>query len=209
MKLWELQSGNAIELQVVFSNNTYEFPTKVLGVQREILILAEIQVDGKKLKITKEQGVNIIFKMLNKLYIWNNVKMETILYKGHYYYRMNDTDIESKLYNRRGAFRLYIGNSMPIEVYLNGNKNEYCVNIKDISETGFGFITNEDLLINKKVSFAYRTKDESFDLNGFIVRKTYDAVTHTYSYGCKFPEFYNELGSFIVKEQAKRRRATA
>ena len=47
MKLWELQSGNAIELQIVFSNNTYEFPTKVLGVQREILILAEIQVDGK------------------------------------------------------------------------------------------------------------------------------------------------------------------
>jgi len=209
MKLWELQNGSAIELQIVYSNNTFEFPSKVLGVKKEILILAEVQVDGKKLKVTKERGINIIFQMLNKLYIWNDVKMETILYSGHYYYRINNSDIESKQYNRRGAFRLYIGNSMPIEVYFNGNKNEYSVKIKDISETGFGFISKEDLLINEKVEFSYHTNEEAFDLHGFIVRKTYDSITMSYSYGCKFPEFYDELGSFIIKEQAKRRRATA
>jgi len=209
MKLCELQNGSAIELQVVFINKTYEFSSKVLGVKREILILAEINVDGKKLKVTKDRGINIIYQMLNELYIWNDVKIDTILYKGHYYYRISDTDIESKHYNRRGAFRLYIGNSMPIEVYLNENKSEYSVKVKDISETGFGFMSKEDLLINKKVEFAYQTNDELFDLHGYIVRKSYDSVTMTYSYGCKFPEFYNELGSFIIKEQAKRRRATA
>jgi len=209
MKLWELQSGSAIELQVIYNKNTYEFPSRVLGVNKEILILAEIQVNGRKLKVTKEREINIIFKMLNQLYIWNDVKMDTILYKDHYYYRIKESDIESKQYNRRGAFRLYIGNSMPIEVYLNGYKNEYCVEIKDISETGFGFISTQDLLINKDVTFAYQTKEELFNLHGFIVRKVYDSITKTYSYGCKFPEFYNELGSFIIKEQAKRRRATA
>jgi len=209
MKLWELQSGCAIELQVVYNNNTYEFSSKVLGIKKEVLILAEILVDGKKLNVTKERGINIIFQMLNKLYIWNDVKIETILYKGHYYYRINDSDIESKQYNRRGAFRLYIGNSMPIEVYLNEKKNEYSVKIKDISETGFGFVSKEDLLINKKVEFAYQTNEALFNLYGFIVRKAYDPVTKSYSYGCKFPEFYNELGSFIIKEQAKRRRTTA
>ena len=209
MKLWELQNGSAIDLQIVYSNNTYEFPSKVLGIKGEILILAEVQIDGRKLKITKEQGTNIIFRMLGELSIWNDVKMETILYKDHYYYRINDSDLESKQYNRRGAFRLYIGNSLPIEVYLNGNLNEYFVKIKDISETGFGFISKEDLLINKKVEFAYQTQNELFNLLGFVVRKDYDCATMKYSYGCKFPEFYNELGTFIIREQAKRRRVTA
>jgi len=209
MRLWELHNGSAIELQIVFRNNTYEFPSKVLGVKGEILILAEIQVDGKRLKVTKEQGINIIYRMLNKPYIWFDVIIETVLYKEHYYYRITDSDIESKQYNRRGAFRLYIGNSMPILVYLNGNKNEYSVKINDISETGFGFSSKEDLLINKEVEFAYHSNEELFNLRGFIVRKTYDSVTMSYSYGCKFPEFYTELGSFIIKEQAKRRRTIA
>lgn len=209
MKLWDLQNGNAIELQVVYCNNTYEFPSRVLGKKGETLILAEIQIDGRKLRLTNEKGINIIFQMLNRIYIWNDVKMETILYKDHYYYRIKDSNIDSKSYNRRGAFRMFVGNSMPIGVYLNGQKNEYSVKIKDISETGFGFITNEELLLDNMVTFAYQTKEKLFDLHGHIVRQTYDSVTKTYSYGCKFPEYCNELGSFIIKEQAKRRRIIA
>lgn len=209
MKLWDLQSGNAIELQVIYRNNTYEFPSRLLGIKGKTLILAEVQIDGRKLRLTNEKGINIIFQMLNKIYIWNNVNLETILYKDHYYYRIKESNIESKPYNRRGAFRLFVGNSMPIEVCFNDQKNVYSVKIKDISETGFGFITNENLLLDNIVTFAYQTKEKLFDLHGYIVRQTYDSVTKTYSYGCKFPEYYNELGSFIIKEQAKRRRIIA
>lgn len=209
MKLWELQKGNEIEVQVSYHNNMYEFPSRILGVKKEILILAEILVDGRKLRLTNEKGIHIIFQMLNKLYIWDDIKVETILYKDHYYYRINNTDIESKPYNRRGAFRLFIGNSMPIRVDMNGQKSEYSVNIKDISETGFGFMTKEELYINELVNFTYQTEDKMFDLRGYIVRITYDSAFKTYTYGCKFPEFYKELGSFIIKEQAKRRRIIA
>ena len=200
--MYELAAGNLINIQVNYTNNMYEFNSKVQGNQEGILILSGAVLEGRRLRIPSDCKVNIVFQMLNKLYIWRDISVETISYKNRNYYRIKNTDIESKFYNRRGAYRLLIGDNKNIS---SDNDTNFAAIIHDISESGFSLISQNKLDINCNVSFDYSFAGKDFKLKGKVIRKSYDDTSNAYTYGCKLPAFYDELGSSIIKEQVNRR----
>lgn len=209
MKLSELINGNQIILQVSYSNDVHEFNSRVLGCKDDVLILSEVKCDGRRLRMPRETGINIIYQIFNKLYIWKNVLVDTVAYKDRIFYRVKDASVESKYYNRRGAYRLGIDKELNIELFSRGQSQEQKVFVKDISESGLCFTSKTNINLDKKIRLVYESGEDTYDISAFIIRKVYDSKSETYSYGCKMPEFNEKLGAFIIKEQIKRRRVSA
>lgn len=209
MKISELDRGCQVTLQVSYSDTTHEFESHVMGQMNGVMILSGAAIGNRRLRLPSDGGINIIFQTLNQLYIWKKVVVETLQYKEKVFYRIKKTDIDSRPYNRRGAYRLSINLDMPIAVYSNGVPEEKQVIVKDISETGMCFLSKEDIALQKKVHMYYETEDGVYDMTGYIVRKIFDTESFRYIYGCCMDEYNKELGGFIMKEQMKRRRITA
>ena len=208
MNLSELITGNMVTLQVPLSDSFHEFNTRVVGKKDGVLILSCVRVGNKILRMPLEE-INIYCQLLNKLYIWRGVKVDTLPLGTRVFYRVSETNIESEPYNRRGAYRLPIDETLLLGVYKNGILEEQSVLVKDISESGFAFITNNQFKTGDRVRLSYRPEDETFDMNAYIIRSMYNSDTGKYSYGCKMPEFDELLGGFIMKEQIRRRKLFA
>jgi hypothetical protein len=208
MNLSELITGNMVTLQVPLSDRVCEFQTRIIGKKEGILILASVKVNGRAVRMPLSR-INIYCQLLNKLYIWKGVKVDTLPLRGRVYYRIMDTNIESEAYNRRGAYRLPIDEVLLLGVYDGAKLLETNVYVKDISESGFAFISDNELKTGDKVRLSYSPDDEEFLMNAYIIRSTYNSETGKYSYGCQMPEFDELLGGFIMKEQIRRRKMFA
>lgn len=208
MNLSELITGNMVTLQVPLSDSYHEFNTRIVGKKDGVLILSCVKVAGKALRMPLGK-INIYCQLLNKLYIWRGVKVDTLPLGARVYYRIKDTNLESEYYNRRGAYRLPVDEILQLGIYRDGKETKEEVLVKDISESGFAFITNYELKKGDKVKLTYTPEDETFDMSAYIIRCLYNAETGKYSYGCKMPEFDELLGGFIMKEQIRRRKMFA
>ena len=209
MKLADLIAGNRISIQVDYTNADHEFETTVLGNIDDTLIIAGVFYGTRALRMPDKGGINIVFQMLNQLYIWKNVTMETLFYKGRIFYRIKDTDLESRPYNRRGAFRLNLDFETSVGVSRNGSFMEEKVLLKDISESGACFTSVNPIDIKTPVRVYYESDEGVFDMTGKITRSSFDENRHEFVYGCKMDEFNATLGNFIMKEQMRRRRISA
>ncbi|MCR5515979.1 MAG: PilZ domain-containing protein [Lachnospira sp.] len=208
MNLSELITGNMVTLQVPLSDSYHEFGTRIVGKKDGVLILSCVKVAGKNIRMPLDK-INIYCQLLNKLYIWRGVKVDTLPLGARVYYRIKDTNLESENYNRRGAYRLPVDEILQLGIYRNGEEQKESVLVKDISESGFAFITNREFKKGDRVRLSYTPEEETFDMHAYIIRSLYNAETGKYSYGCKMPEFDALLGGFIMKEQIRRRKMFA
>lgn len=88
-------------------------------------------------------------------------------------------------------------------IYINtaSGASAMSVLIKDISESGVGFITREELDIDRTIRLKLKFANQIINLPGVIVRKEYLENLNSYLYGCKFTEKSNLLGKYIAKRQ--------
>jgi hypothetical protein len=98
---------------------------------------------------------------------------------------------------------MYIGEDMPI--YINTATGPLAINVlvKDLSETGVGFITKEDLDIDRTIRLRIKDNNYIISLSGIIVRKEYLTHLDSFLYGCKFNEKNNKLGNYIARKQGE------
>jgi hypothetical protein len=75
--------------------------------------------------------------------------------------------------------------------------------VKDLSETGVGFITKEDIDINRTIRLKLRDNNALISLSAIIVRKEYLSHLDSFLYGCKFNEKNNKLGHYIARKQGE------
>lgn len=208
MKLSDLIRGNQVFLQVAYSGELHEFNSAVLASKEEGLLLSQVKVRGCGLRMPHE-GVSLIFQVFNRLYIWRNILIDTISYRGRIFYRIKDVESDGKLYNRRGAYRLSLNTKYDIEIINGLNKmNSNCL-IENISESGFCFVSGKDLPYNTKIRFEYGDDYNRFLMSAFIIRKVYNTENGLFSYGCKMPEFNEKLSKYIMQEQIRRIKTTA
>ncbi len=203
MLIDNIPSAANIELDVKCNGHTMVFNSNIEFIIDNSILISAIKVDDQTVGFTDDCTINFIVKLDDgKVYIWYDVTVKLVRYNGLIYNKI-DLQGEGKAYNRRQAYRTYIGEEMPIYINSASGPVQLKVLIKDISETGISIITKEDL--DLKRTFRIKIKDDHFLINtsASIVRKEFITNLDSFLYGCKFIEKNNTLGKYIAKKQAE------
>ncbi|HKL79827.1 MAG TPA: PilZ domain-containing protein [Mobilitalea sp.] len=78
--------------------------------------------------------------------------------------------------------------------------------VKDISETGVGFIAKDEIDIDRTIRLKIKDNTNLINLSGVVVRKEFLENLNSYLYGCRFNEKNDKLGKFIAKKQGEQMR---
>ena len=203
----ELVSGTPIELSIHLGAETLSLFSSIVELVQENILIEKLEYNGKLLGIPNNSSVDMLYidPDSSRPYIWKNVSLKAVRYKKEVYHCVNGLIGEGMPTNRRGAFRLYIGDEMTLIVRNANGPQGYTVTVKDISETGMCFISSEDFPIQKLVRLNFQDNNFSIPLAGHIVRKIpHPELPSSTIYGCRFPEPNPLLGKYITKKQQKR-----
>lgn len=215
MKLSELEEGTEVSFELFISGKRFEFPS-VLNFQRKgKAYFTPIRIEEKLLNIQDEKiHVNLYMNVEgDKPFMWREAAVGCEVYKKQVFYTM-DSDSIGKKYNRRGAYRQYVGDEVFAKVGT--GRPEVQVILKDISTTGFSFIYRDDPegFENAMVYMLYSYHDDnvtfSLSLSGKIVRKQQLEDGRTL-FGCALLKRNDLISRFVnykQKEQLSRMNQT-
>jgi hypothetical protein len=159
-------------------------------------------VDEQTIGFSDKFQVNFLYKLEGRLFLWENVTVKLVKFEGGIYH-MIDLDGDGKPFNRRDAYRMYIGEDMPLYVNTATGPTALSVLVKDLSETGVGFITKDDIDIDRTIRLKLKDNNAIINMSGVIVRKEFLDNLGSFLYGCKFNEKNNHLSKYIAKRQAE------
>ncbi|MBQ4282830.1 MAG: PilZ domain-containing protein [Lachnospira sp.] len=201
MKLNELEVGDNVILQVNFNDKFADFPSVVVKTDKEGIFIEAVKVNDK---VVGFSSANVAIDLYNVRaekppMIWKRVACTTVTVGGkvQYYIVASGEGYES---NRREAFRLFVGIAGIAQ--LGVNKKAVDVIVKDVSETGFSFVSEYDMgeIINSPVRLVFEDMDRNYSLMGIVVRKVIIAERKIV-YGCKLSVENFELVRYINFKQ--------
>lgn len=201
MRIEEISVDAAIELDVRYQGKFMNFRSKVVLVRDMSVLINSIKVGDQKIGFTNQCFIQFLYKVNGKVYLWENVSVSLVKFNGVVYHKV-DLMGEGKQYNRRNAYRLYVGEEMPIYMNTTSGLTAVTVLLKDISETGIGFISKDELNTERMFRFKFKNDKKVIDLSGMIIRKEYLEHLSTYLYGGKFGEKNPMLSNYIANCQS-------
>jgi len=202
LKIEEISIGGAVELDVRCNGKFMNFRSDIVVVKEKSILVNSIKVGEQTIGFTDLCYINFLFKQEGKVFIWENVSVSLIKINGVVYHKI-DLLGDGMQYNRRNAYRLYIGEEMPIYINTVSGLSALSVLIKDISETGIGFIFKEELSTDRTFRFKFKDDKRVMDLSGMIIRKEYLDHLKSFLYGGKFIEKNAILSNYIVNKQSE------
>ena len=200
MHIDEIAVGGSIEIEVVLTGKALNFKSEVVLIKHHSILINSIKFNDQTVGFSDKYKINFLYKHEGKLYKWENVSIKLVRYDGGIYHKI-DLAGEGQPYNRREYFRLYIGEEMPIYINTASGATALSVLVKDISESGVGFITKEDIDVDRTIRLKLKSNNSIISLSGVIVRKEYLENIKSNLYGCKFYDKNNALGQYIAKRQ--------
>lgn len=204
MRLIELNEGDRISIEVIFSGKNYEFSTNVSGKMNDFILSDVVTSDEKVVGFTGDDiMLNLIYYREEKTpIVWTGIGCTLVEYKGKMQYRIKASG-EGFEKNRRQAFRLFVGNDAVVQIGLNRKSSD--ATLKDISETGFAFITEDNVedAENMAVRAVFSDTSHSISLIGRIVRKV-ELEDKRVLYGCQLTSHNQILSRYINEKQRQR-----
>ncbi|MGN0318906.1 MAG: PilZ domain-containing protein [Lachnospira sp.] len=202
MIIFELPDDEKIVFEFSFNNHKFEFPSKVLGRGNGYLLAEPIHIGGKILSFNSEQSIaiNLIYNRDNKSpVIWKGIGVSIVVVKGKQQYKVVSSG-EGYEINRRDSFRLFLGVNGVAQI--NVNKKALNVIVKDISETGFSFVSAEDIerVEGLPVRLVFADMNKQFSLMGQCVRKV-KLAEDKFLYGCQLTVENTEIPKYINEKQ--------
>ncbi|MGB4658155.1 MAG: PilZ domain-containing protein [Mobilitalea sp.] len=189
-----------MELEVRCNGKTLTFPSNIVLINNNSVLINAITVNDQTIGFTDNCQLNFLYKSESKLFIWENVNIKLVKYDGAICHQVDLSGV-GKPFNRRNSYRMYVGEDMPLFVNTATGPCALSVLIKDISETGTGFITKDDIDIDRTIRLKLKDNNLTISISGIIVRKEYLENLGAFHYGCKFNEKNNLLSKYIVKKQ--------
>lgn len=202
LQIDEIPKGSSIEIEVRYAGHTMSFRSDIIAIANNSVLVNTIKANNQTVGFSDKCQLNLIFKTDGKVFIWENTFVKLVKYNGNVCHKI-DVFGDSKPYNRRNSFRMYIGEDMPLYVNSASGPTAISVLVKDISETGVAFITKDEIDIDRTIRLKLKDNNIQINLSGVIVRKEYLPNLGSYLYGCKFNEKNNHLGKFIAKRQGE------
>ena len=201
MKIWEIEPKSNIILKVSIKGQHIDLPTVSYSQESDGIVCEAVRVQGKAVSLDGIGfSIEVMFIRTEKSpVLWRGIVCETIYIDSKMFYKITcrEDGVEK---NRREAFRVFIGVSGVAQLGL--NKKAVNVIVKDVSENGFSFISDEDFedVVNVPVRLVYTDMEINFSLMGIVVRKVkIDEKKNLY--GCKLSVENSRLGQYIIQKQ--------
>jgi len=211
MYIEDIEVGHKITIQVVINNEQLEFALTVLEVvpKKHGIYTSAIMKNDKVLSF-KASGILthlIIAHEDQKPHIFYNVTIQTLKSDDGSYCYYISTPAPSREFNRRGAFRCFLGLRTVVQIGVNNTAMD--TTMKDVSATGFSFVLPPSakefaaggiahILLNDYIKET--NESFTFPLTGIIVRN-YKLENGCVVYGCKLNGKVVGLDKYISKKE--------
>lgn len=209
MKLTDFEMAHSIELEILHDGRKTTLLTSVEGMINNSVLLTPIHLDGKIVGFPAKFTVNLLYPEDGQVHCWSNVTVKAVRYRGHIYHSV-ELPGSSFILNRRGAYRVYIGETRFLYHRNHSNTKLYEVLLRDISETGMCYLSNEHFEVGRTVHLQLRlSSGHELSMRAKILWKRENPNrSTTFLYGCKFTEKSKLLNSYLMnvqQEQQKRK----
>ncbi len=202
----ELQLEHSVELEVLMNGKKTTLLTAVEQIIGQVVLLTSININGKVVGFPPNCVVNLLYIGENQVFCWKNVKIKAVRYEKKVYHSA-ELVADAEILNRRGAYRVYIGEQMQLTAFSAQGPKNYPVHLKDLSETGMAFFSKEEFDVGRTVRLhLIIRKGQELQLSAQIIRiQDFENRTDKL-YGCKFVERYNHLVSYLMHLQQERQK---
>ncbi len=208
MNIEDFEPEMSITIEVNLAGDKQTFSTQTAMVYKNLLLLQPIYVEGKLLGFSDKCVIDLTTTRDQTFYSWHNISLKAVKVKGVIFHAAELIG-DAEVINRRNNFRVFFGDVMPITHFTPaGPKQEHYL-VKDISETGFAFLTEEAFDIGRTVRLSVPLPDRSFiNVTGKIVRIQEMENNKKVLYGCQFSESSGKLNNYLMKVQREKAKQT-
>lgn len=213
MWIEEISPGETVTLMISIQQEKLEFETTVQEsyVKKHMILTDVVTKDEKVLSF---QGKGLLINLMNRPkdkapQIFKNVTVRLMKKTDGTLCYSITTLTQSKDFNRREAFRCYIG--IATSVQGGGNKAAHEAIIKDLSVTGFSVTCDSDVEFHENQVLHVLLNDHldelaenfSFHLYGIVVRIE-ELENGKIVYGCRLNTKVNGIEAYIMKKERLR-----
>lgn len=207
MYMEELTRGTPITFIVRIKGRQFNFDTQISDViEKKNMVLADVIYSNDKVVTFNGDDVEINILVMpqdDKPQMFQDVKVTAIRKSDNTLgYRLETTSV-GKPYNRRGAYRCFVG--IPSFLHNSINNSSEDIVIKDVSITGFAITCGPEIeLDNNNIIHVVLTdyvkecnEKYSFNMCGVVVRKQ-ELENGKVIYGCRLNDEVNGLDKYIA-----------
>lgn len=207
MNVTDLEMAHSVELEVLHDGKKTTLLTTVEGIIKGCILLTPIRLDGKIVGFPPKFTVNLLYPEDGQVHCWNNVEVKAVHYQGQVYHSVLLIG-EAYVQNRRGAYRVYIGENMNILNYTRTGSQLHEVLIRDLSETGMSFVSKDDFTVGRALRLYLRFKNgREISIGSQLLWKRENPNRQTtFLYGCKFTERNKLLAKYLMNIQQEQQR---
>lgn len=200
MKITEIPKEAPITINASYEDKKIVFESTVKFVNENAIFIPPIKYNNKTVGFNKNFMLDLHYTVNGHLYRFPDITVSLVRY-GQTLFHKIETENEGNIYNRRGDYRVYIGTQMHLTAHQPSGTKDFIVTLKDISLSGFAFISREQFNIERTVNLKFR--DESLVLNipAKIVRADWNEHIHSMVYGCQIIDSYPVLGQYLILKQ--------
>lgn len=228
MQMENMKPGKPLELFVNREGYRYRLISKVEDASFGKVYISLIASGSRVFRFSHTDQIELIYKDGERMWKWSDVKGSIGSLDGEKVHCLESLK-DGEVYNRREAFRVRLGLENTITKLLPRKQGEEaeedmgeglsdedyefikvpCV-IKDLSETGVGFYTNDKINIGTLIEMKLSTKEGIMKMVGNIVRtESGEFGKYREFYGCSFSRVDRNLRKYIFalqRQQLQRER---
>ncbi len=216
MLIKDMQVGKTLEILINREGYHFRFVSKIEGVQPNTVAVSLIATAKRSFHFEETDEITIVYRG-ERMWKWEHVKSGIAMLEGvpvHTFFSRG----EGSTYNRRDSYRVPIGESMLMcRVVKKRNEDAeageqefiermipFEALLSDLSASGAGIYTNEELDKGAKITFDMATSLGIISCTGHIVRESsvYDRPFRHF-YGCEFSMVKNALDRYLVERQRR------
>jgi len=203
MLLVEIPENSNLIFELNLNGQRFEFPSKCIDVSGSCILAEPIKVNGKVLNFKTQESMTVNLIMIREdksPFVWKGVGVNVVTDKTNKTFYKVAASADGYEMNRRGAFRLFVGITGVAQMGI--NKKALDVIVKDVSESGFSYVSNEDIenVLNMPVRLVFGDLNMNFSLMGIVVRKVV-IDEKKIVYGCQLSTNNANLVKYISEKQ--------
>ncbi len=201
----ELKIGHSVELEVQMDDKkTTLFTSIEMHRENNILLLKTFRYNGKIIGFPTSCSVTLVYAEGSLAYYWENVTVKPVRYEGEIYHCVHLVG-NSRVMNRRNSYRVYFGTEMILSAPTASGQKSHKVLVRDISETGMSFYSQENFTVGKNVRlYLSVAPGKEISIRSQILRSQAGSHRNGSIYGCKFTEPNPILNNYLMRYQQER-----
>ncbi len=206
MTISDFTTGQQVKLDIRANKTKGSFDAVVALTYKNILLLEPIVLDGKLVGFPAGYTASLTVIVKDVCYVWDNIQVQAVSFKGRHFHAI-ELNGEAITINRRNNFRVPINEEMNVVYFTESGPKPHRAIVKDISETGFAFISAEEFDIGRMVRLNILLPDKTpLALSAKIVRNQKMPRGADMLYGCRFSDKNPKLSNFLMQLQREKQK---